>query len=132
MVDLPKECILLVKKTWEKISNNLFDYSDDIMYRYFEKYPEYLNAFPKFAHVSLNDLKGKAIFRAHGSRIISQISTAVDCLDRDGGLDEIKHFWQKIGDLHRRKRINKQQLLVSVIFKSYIKRVVLFGLIYIK
>lgn len=114
MVDLSKECILLVKKTWEKIANNLFDYSDDIMYRYFEKYPEYLNAFPKFAHTSINELKGKAIFRAHGSRIVSQISTAVDCLDRDGGLDEIKNFWHKIGDLHRRKRINKQQLLVSV------------------
>lgn len=117
MVDIPKECVPLIKKTWEKISTNLFDYSDEIMYRYFEKYPEYLNAFPKFAHTSLDDLKGKAIFRAHGSRIISQISTAVDCLDHEGGLEEIKHFWQKIGDLHRRKRINKQQLLVSGDFK---------------
>ncbi|XP_063703995.1 globin CTT-VI-like [Culicoides brevitarsis] len=111
MENIPTEHILLVKKTWEKASSNLFDFSDEIMYRYFRKYPEYLRFFPKFAEISLDDLKGKAIFRAHGSRIVSQISTAVDCLDHDGGLDEIKDFWHKIGELHRRKRINKQQLL---------------------
>lgn len=56
-----EENIQLIKRTWDKLAMNLFDHSDDIMYKYFEKYPEYLHSFPKFLGIPLDELKGKAV-----------------------------------------------------------------------
>lgn len=59
--------------------------------------------------------KGKAVFRAHASRIMNRFSATVDCLQLDGGLEEIQDLWRVVGTSHSRHNISQKAFKVMFI-----------------
>lgn len=59
--------------------------------------------------------KGKAVFRAHASRIMNRFSATVDCLQLDGGLEEIQDLWRVVGTSHSRHNISQKSFKVMFI-----------------
>lgn len=57
MVSLTPKQIQDITETWETPAKNIFDSGEYILYKFFEKHPQYQNFFKKFKGVPLSDLK---------------------------------------------------------------------------
>jgi len=108
VLTLSEEQIQDLMKTWEIPAANMFDSGDQILFRFFEKHPQYLQYFPRFRNIELRDLRGKALFRAHASRILNRYAVTIDCLQFPDGMDEIKEIWREVGRNHNRFKVPQQ------------------------
>lgn len=57
MGDLTAEDVELIKKMWTVLDRNLYDVGDVMLFKFFEKYPNYKQMFPKFRNTPLEKLK---------------------------------------------------------------------------
>lgn len=57
MGDLTAADVELIKKMWTVLDRNLYDVGDVMLFKFFEKYPNYKQRFPKFRNTPLDQLK---------------------------------------------------------------------------
>lgn len=57
-------------------------------------------------------IQGKPAFRAHASRIMNRFSATVDCLQYDGGVEEIIDLWHEVGSSHLKHKLPQKAFLV--------------------
>lgn len=56
-LSLTSDQIQIIVDTWKIPSKNIFDSGDLILYRFFKRYPEYMQYFKKFRDVPLEQLR---------------------------------------------------------------------------
>lgn len=60
------------------------------------------------------------MFRAHASRIMNRFSATVDCLQLEGGLEEIQDLWRVVGESHSKHKVTRQAFKVIFSIKYII------------
>lgn len=114
MGDLTAEDVQLIQKMWTVLDRNLYDVGDVMLFKFFEKYPNYKQMFPKFRNTPLEKLKGQHEFRCHAYQIMVQFTTSINLLTEPGGVEKIRELWRAHGELHADLDVTKAQFNVSL------------------
>ncbi|XP_063703988.1 globin CTT-VI-like [Culicoides brevitarsis] len=117
MGELTAEEVSLIQNMWHVLDRNLYDVGDVMLFKFFEKYPNYKKMFPKFRDTPLNDLKGSRAFRNHAYQIMVQFTKSINLLNKPGGIEEIRALWRAHGELHANLNVTKQQFNLN--FRKY-------------